>query len=262
MADSPHAKLLTDERRRQIRSIVDEKGSVSVEELAQLFNISSVSIRSDLKLLDEQGALVRSRGGALALRDTEDLPIKIKESLHRAEKIRIAEVAVQQIEDGETIILDSGSTTAELAKQIRNLKNIQLNVITNALNIAAILANTPHVNLIMLGGLLRANSFSLSGPQAEIALDGLHADRLFLGVDSIDPDIGLMTPYMLEAQLNAKMIKISRKVIAVADASKLMRRNLSVIARVDQLDLLITDKSAQPKMIEQFRHAGVQVVVV
>jgi DeoR family transcriptional regulator of aga operon len=233
-----------------------------VDELATNFGLSKVSIRSDLRHLDAMGVLVRSRGGALVIRDGDDLPINIKENLHRAQKVRIAEEAVRQIVDGETIILDSGSTTAEIAKRIRGLKLNSINVITNALNIAVLLANTSHVNLIMLGGVLRNNSFSLSGAQAEKALEGLYADRLFLGVDSIDPQIGLMTPHLMEAQLNAKMIQMSRKVIAVADSSKLMRRNLSVIARMDQIHMLITDKAAQPEMIESFSATGVEVVLV
>lgn len=256
------SKLMIDERRRLIREMVEARGSVTVDELADSFGISKVSIRSDLRLLDSMGVLVRSRGGALVIRDGDDLPITIKENLHRAQKIRIAEEAVKQIVDGETIILDSGSTTAEIAKQIRGLKLNSINVITNALNIAVLLANTTHVNLIMLGGVLRNNSYSLSGPQAERALEGLYADRLFLGVDSIDPEIGLMTPHLLEAQLNAKMIQISRRVIAVADSSKLMRRNLSVIARMDQINMLITDKAAPANLVELFNATGVDVVLV
>jgi len=261
-AEPADNKLMIEERRRKIREMVEAKGSVTVDELAESFGLSKVSIRSDLRLLDSMGVLVRSRGGALVIRDGDDLPVTIKENLHRAQKIRIAEEAVKQIVDGETIVLDSGSTTAEIAKQIRGLKLNSINVITNALNIAVLLANTPHVNLIMPGGILRNNSFSLSGPQAERALEGLYADRLFLGVDSIDPEIGLMTPYLLEAQLNAKMIQISRRVIAVADASKLMRRNLSVIARMDQIHMLITDRSAQPQMVELFKATGIEVVLV
>ncbi|MET3107790.1 DeoR family transcriptional regulator of aga operon [Oxalobacteraceae bacterium GrIS 2.11] len=260
--ESADHKLMIEERRRQIREMVEAKGSVTVDELAEHFAISKVSIRSDLRALDTQGALVRSRGGALVIRDGEDLPINIKENLHRAQKVRIAEEAVKQIVDGETIILDSGSTTAEIAKLIRGMKFTSINVITNALNIAVLLANTPHVNLVMPGGVLRANSFCLSGPQAEHALDGLYADRLFLGVDSIDPEIGLMTPHLLEAQLNAQMIKISRKVIAVTDSSKLMRRNLSVIARMDQIDTLITDKAAPANLVDLFTATGVEVILV
>ncbi|MBW8893638.1 MAG: DeoR/GlpR transcriptional regulator, partial [Burkholderiales bacterium] len=93
------------------------------------------------------------------------------------------------------------------------------------------------------------------------ALQGLYADRLFLGVDSLDPDIGLMTPHLLEAQLNAQMMKISRQVVAVADASKLMKRNLSVIAPVEQLDMLITDTGADQAIVDQLRGRGIEVVL-
>ncbi len=157
------------------------------------------------------------------------------------------------IRDGETVILDSGTTTTEIAKQIRTLKLASINVITNALNIAVLLANSSHVNVIIPGGVLRQKSLSLSGPQAEQALSTLHADVLFLGVDSLDPQIGLMTPYVLEAQLNAQMIRISQRVVAVTDSSKLLRRNLSVIAPVDQMDVLITDSGADAACIEAIR---------
>jgi DeoR family transcriptional regulator, aga operon transcriptional repressor len=254
--------MLVEERRRCIRELVEAQEKVTVEELSARFATSAVTIRGDLKALADIGVLVRTHGGALVQRDDDDLPISVKENLHHAEKARIAAAAAALIEDGETIMLDSGTTTAEIAKQIRGLKLSSINVITNALNVAVLLANTSHVQLIMLGGMLRPKSYSLSGPQAEAALDGLQADRLFLGVDSIDPEIGLMTPHVLEAQLNACMIKAARQVIAVADSSKLLRRNLSVIAKVEQIDMLITDTGAHPDTVAALRARGVEVVLV
>ena len=114
----------------------------------------------------------------------------------------------------------------------------------------------------MLGGMLRHMSYSLAGPQAEQVLRGLHADRLFLGVDSLDPEIGLMTPDVLEAQLNALMIQVSREVIAVTDSSKFQRRSLSVIASIDKLHKLITDTGASPQMVAALRARGVKVILV
>jgi DeoR family transcriptional regulator of aga operon len=166
------------------------------------------------------------------------------------------------IRDGETIILDSGTTTAGIAGRIGRLRLRSLTVITNALNIAASVAELPHVRLIMIGGLLRQVSSSLVGPQAEQVLRGLHADRLFLGVDSLDPEIGVMTPDVLEAQLNALMIEVSHEVIAVADASKFLRRSLSVIAPVEKIHKLITDKSASPEVVDALRARGVEVILV
>jgi DeoR family transcriptional regulator of aga operon len=255
------SKPAIDERRGMIRELVERQGRVGVTQLATRFGVSTVSIRNDLNALDGLGAIVRSRGGALALRDGEDLHLTVKQNLHRTQKVRIAEAAARLIQDGETIILDSGSTTAEIAKQIRATTLRSINVITNALNVAQLLVDAPQVNLIMLGGVLRSRSFSLAGPQAERALDGLCADRLFLGVDSIDPEIGLMTQHLQEAQLNVRMMAVSRQVVAVADASKLMRRSLSVIARAEQIDMLITDHSARPESVAAFQKKGIQVLL-
>jgi len=260
--DGDEPMLLLEERRREIRALIEEKGKVTTDQLAVRFNTSLVTIRGDLNALAETGQIVRTHGGALAHRDGEEVPIEIKQSLRHAEKVRIAAAAVTMIQEGDTILLDSGSTTGEIAKQIRTLKLHGINVITNALNVAVTLAQAPHVRLVMLGGVLRPNSFSLSGPQAETALAGLQADRLFLGVDSLDPEIGLMTPHLLEAQLNAQMIRAARQVIAVADSSKLLRRSLSVIAKVEQIHTLITDQGASPDSVAALRTRGVDVVLV
>lgn len=258
----PVAGLAMQERRRRIRTLIEESDRATVTELAERFGVSAVTIRTDLAALENLGAVVRTHGGALPQGDSSELPIDVKQTLHRAEKIRIAAAAVELIRDGETVILDSGTTTAEIARQIRTLRLTSINVITNALNIAALLANAPHVNVIIPGGVLRQKSWSLSGPQGEQALSTLQADVLFLGVDSLDPEIGLMTPYVLEAQLNALMIRIARRVVAVTDSSKLLRRSLSVIAPVDQVDLLITDTSANMQCVEAIRARGVAVRLV
>jgi DeoR family transcriptional regulator of aga operon len=262
-ADDPiESGLLLEERRRRICDLLREHGRVTVEDLSRRFNTSAVTIRLDLDALEGIGALMRTRGGALARRENDDLPILVKQTLHHAEKIRIASTAAALIQDGETIILDSGTTTAEIARQIRALNLKTLNVITNALNIAMLLADVRAVQLIMPGGLLRRNSNSLSGHIAEAAIENLRADRLFLGADGLDPQIGLMTPHLAEAQLNARMIHISRQVVAVADSSKLMRRNISVIATVDQLHMLITDSAARADVVEELRRRGVDVRLV
>jgi DeoR family transcriptional regulator of aga operon len=254
--------LLVDERRRRICDLLQETGRVTVNALALRFDTSEVTIRHDLAALEAAGELERTRGGALTRRENDDLPIRVKQTLRHAEKVRIAKAAVALIGEGETIILDSGTTTAEIARQLRTLNVRSINVITNALNIAMLLSDVPAVRLIMLGGILRQESHSLAGHMAENALENLQADRLFLGADGLDPDIGLMTPHLPEAQLNARMIQISRQVVAVSDASKLMRRNVCVIAKLDQLHMLITDTSAPPEVVAEMRRRGVDVRLV
>lgn len=253
------AILMLGERRHKILDLLAKHGRVTVDELARAFRTSTATIRNDLANLASAGALERTHGGALAIRDGQDRPIAVKRTLHHAEKVRIAREAVTLIKDGETIVFDSGTTTAEIAKQLRHMEFSSLNVITIALNIAVLLADIPWVRLIMPGGVLRPESNAFSGYMAEAAISGLQADRLFLGADGLDPECGVMTPHLLEAQLNAKMIAISRQVVAVADASKLKRRNISLIARVEQLHMLITDSAADPTVVAELRRRGVEV---
>jgi DeoR family transcriptional regulator, aga operon transcriptional repressor len=251
--------LLVGERRHRILDLLREHGRVTVDALASRFATSAVTIRNDLSALEAGRSLERTHGGALLRRDDEDQPLTVKRTLHHAEKVRIAKVAVGLIQDGETVILDSGTTTAEIAKQIRKLEVRSINVITNALNVATLLADVPSVRLIMPGGILRPESNSLSGHMAEAALADLQADRLFLGADALDPERGVMTPHLPEALLNARMIAISRQVIAVADSSKLLRRNISLIARVEQLHMLITDSGANPNVVAELQRRGIEV---
>jgi len=257
-------RLLTEERRRKIVAMVEQQGRATVEELAALFGVSTVTVRIDLEHLARAGSLARTHGGALPAANAAvlDAPLSVKATQHQPEKVRIAQAAAAMIRSGETIILDSGTTTAEIARQITRLRLESLTVITNALNIALELSGPAHIRVLMLGGMLRPLSYSLVGPHAEQALEGLTADKLFLGVDGVDPDVGVTTPEPLEAELNALMIRISRETIAVCDSSKLGRRSLSVIAPVSSLRQIITDDAASPAMVAALRAQGARVLLV
>jgi DeoR family transcriptional regulator, aga operon transcriptional repressor len=262
MPQASESGLLIEERRRRIRDLLRDHGRVTVDALASRFGTSQVTIRADLSALETVGALTRTHGGAVPSTDEADAPLGIKKLRHHAEKVRIANAALALIRDGETIILDSGTTTAEIARGLRTLPLTSVNVITNALNIAALLLEVPSVRLIVPGGILRRESNSLSGPLAESALANLQADRVYLGADAIDPEIGVMTPHLAEARLNAEMIRISQQVVVVADSSKLQRRNISLIAKVEQLDMLITDRGAPDQAVADLRTRGVEVRLV
>ena len=256
-------KLLIEERRRRILDMVNSQERVTVSDLVEAFGISAVTIRGDLDALDEQGGLVRSHGGAVKrLNPLQDYPIQVKEILHHAAKVRIAQAAAQLIRSDQKIILDSGTTTAEIARQIKQSKFSSLTVITNALNIAMELANLPYVSVIMLGGMLRQMSYSLVGPHAEQILTDLNADHVFLGVDGLDPELGLSTPDVFEAKLNTLMIRVSRQVTVVADSSKLGQRSLSVISRVESVHRVITDAKAPSNVVAALRSRSVEVLLV
>jgi DeoR family transcriptional regulator of aga operon len=256
-------KLLVEERRRKILEILDEQERVTVEELVSRFRISAVTVRGDLDALAELGALVRSHGGAVKkVSPLQDYPLNVKETLHHSEKVRIGHAAAQLIKQDQTVILDSGTTTVEIARQIKFLKLKSVTVITNALNIAMELANLPHVSVIMLGGMLRQMSYSLVGPQAEQTLRDLNAHHVFLGVDGIDLDIGLSTPDVFESQLNSLMIKVAREVTVVSDSSKFGRRSLSVISRIDTVHRVISDDKIAPEIVAQLQARNIEVIIV
>jgi DeoR family transcriptional regulator of aga operon len=257
------SRLLVEERRRLIVEQVEREGRATVEELAARFATSPVTIRADLEALARNAAIVRSHGGALpAPAHALDTPLSIKETRHHAQKRRIGQAAAKLVEDGETIILDSGSTTIEIARALRQRKWSELTVITNGLHIALELGAIPAIRVMMLGGLLRASSQSLVGSGAEQMLAQLSADRLFLGVDGIDPEVGVTTPDPQEATLNALMIRVSREVIGVFDSSKFGQRSLSVIAPLSGLHRIFSDTGAAPEHVRALEEAGVQVKLV
>ena len=199
--------MLNEERRRAIVENLNREGRVLVTDLAQQFETSQVTIRKDLEILHSQGLIHRTHGGALPAREgaLEDPTLREKEKLHRREKLHIAAAAARMVKEGQVFILDSGTTATAVARSLREFHN--LTIITNAVNIAAELSGTS-VEVILTGGTLRKNSFSLVGPIAEETLRRLSADLLFLGVDGFDTQYGLSTPNLLEAKVNRVMVDI------------------------------------------------------
>jgi DeoR family transcriptional regulator of aga operon len=253
--------MLNEERQRAILEILTREGRVLVTELATRFRTSQVTIRKDLETLHANGRIHRTHGGALPARDgaLEDPSLREKEKLHRREKLQIAAAAARMVSEGQVVILDSGTTTTAIARALRHLH--RLSVITNAVNIAAELAGSS-LEVILTGGTLRMNSFSLVGPIAEETLRRLNADLLFLGVDGFDVHSGLSTPNLLEAKVNRAMMDVARVTVAVCDGSKFGRRSLSLIAPPSDVHHVITDRSAPKSDVSALRKAGIEVTVV
>jgi DeoR family transcriptional regulator of aga operon len=253
--------LLNEERRRAILEVLNREGRVLVLDLAKRFETSQVTVRRDLESLHDHGLIHRTHGGALPAREgaLEDPTLREKEKLHRKEKLRIAEVAARLVQEGQVAILDSGTTTTAIARALRHFQN--LTIVTNAVNIAAELSGTS-VEVILTGGILRKNSFSLVGPIAEETLRRLNADLLFLGVDGFDVHYGLSTPNLLEAKVNRTMVEVAKRTIAVCDSSKFGRRSLSLIVPPTALHQVITDRGVPESDVSALKKAGIEVTLV
>jgi DeoR family transcriptional regulator of aga operon len=254
--------LLNEERRRAILAALHREGRVLVTDLAQQFHTSQVTIRKDLEILDAHGLVHRTHGGALPSRQAgalEDPTLREKEKLHRKEKLAIASAAAQLVKEGQVVILDSGTTTTAIARALRDFQN--LTIVTNAVNIAAELSGAA-VEVILTGGTLRKNSFSLVGPIAEETLHRLNADILFLGVDGFDVHYGLSTPNLLEAKVNRVMVEVAKRTVAVCDSSKFGRRSLSLIVPPTSLHEIITDRAAPKADLRVLKKSGIEVTIV
>lgn len=231
----------TSERRQQISALVSQRGSVQVAPLAKRFGVSLQTIRKDLHYLTKRGVTERSYGGAIAANAVNVIAepaVEAKRSIHTAEKARIGQMAAAMIAPSDSVVLDSGTTTLEIA---RALPDHEITVLTNDLDILVALSTKARINVVMLGGTLRRKNNAFYGSQTVKALDDLHVDKLFLGVDGFDLECGITTHYEPEAMLNRKMVQAARQVVAVTDSSKFGRVCLHRIIGVVDIDDLITD---------------------
>lgn len=229
------------QRRQEILNLIREDGHAKVQKLAQIFKVSDVTIRQDLEALEEMGYVQREHGGAF-LKDVGNFASTgtlINESVKVVEKQELARKAVSLIREGDSIILDSGSTTTELAKLMNGMKN--LNVITNALNIAYILGGNPGINLIVSGGEFKAPTLSLTGDMAAATFKGLHVDKCFLATAGISSDMQLTYPSLSDLVVKSAMIRAANKVYLLADSSKIGVSSFASLGRISLIDTLITD---------------------
>ncbi|MBV9963709.1 MAG: DeoR/GlpR transcriptional regulator [Parafilimonas sp.] len=248
-------------RRKKILEHVKEKGEVLVGKLSKEFKVSEVTIRNDLEYLERKNLLLRARGGAIHTENHVGIDQRIteKNKLHAIEKSAIGKAAASLINDGDTIIIDSGTTTAEIVKHLGSIK--YLNIITNALNIANLLMAYPNINVIIPGGYLRQNAMSLVGPLAEKNLRNFFVDKVFLSTDGFDTKQGIFTPNIDEAHLNEIMIDITKEVILVTDSSKFKRKSLAFICGLEKIKKIVTDKNIPADDKKRLEDAGVEVLI-
>jgi DeoR family transcriptional regulator of aga operon len=248
-------------RHEQILEKLKKEGSVAVLDLCNELKVSSVTIRKDLKLLEDKQLLYRTHGGGTLKNPyTSDRPVNEKEKINVTEKENIAKAAAALIEVNDSIIIGSGTTAQILASHIKPQGS--LTVITASLHVASALIHHPETEVLQLGGTLRKSSVSATGLYAERMLDDFSSSKLFLGVDGIDIEFGLTTTNATEAQLNRKMIQVAQKTIVLADSSKFGRRGYAKICKLEDVQQVITDAGISDHTVSILKGMGIEVTIV
>jgi DeoR family transcriptional regulator of aga operon len=251
----------TEDRRQIILQRLQEEGEVAFGELAQGLGTSEMTIRRDLELLEIEGIARRVRGGAIAVRSRSYEPPILQRSSHEAgAKKRIGQAAAALLEDGESTILDVGTTVLEMAKAIS--PSLSLTVITSSLLIATELAGKPLANVIVTGGVVRHGEMSLIGPQAEESFAGFNCDSIFLGVAGVSETKGLSEYNLDDARVKRAAMNAARRVVVLADASKIGQLAFANVALLSEIDLLITNASPDHRSVRAIKEQGVEVLHV
>ena len=251
--------MFAEERQREISVILHENGSVKVNELSEHFNVSEATIRRDLQEMESKKLLKKTHGGAVKIDVTNFEPSFMDKKDERSEeKHCIAKYAAGMIKNGDTIILDSGTTTLELCK---NIIAENITVITNSIDIAAELTSRSDVKLILTGGMLRPTTRAMVGYVCEKMLKNFRVDKVFLGANGVSLTSGVTTPDITEAQAKKAMISSSNKVILVADSSKLENICFSVICPITEVSTIITSGDISKEVSNDFIRQGIEFIV-
>lgn len=249
------------ERHKFILDELSMAGFVTVSDLAKDLGVTMVTVRKDLKFLEDKGLLYRSHGSATSVSPyVPDRSVQLKKLEQVEEKKRIAQKAMEYLEDHEAIIIGSGTTMGAFAQAIPRKK--PLTVLTAAMNVTLALIDSTEAELVQLGGVVRKSSSSVVGYYAEEMLESFACSKLFLSVDGISLEFGLTTSNMMEAHLNSQMIRSVQKTIVLADSGKFGRKGFGKISELEDVDVIITDSGISELYLSKLEEKGIEVVVV
>ena len=250
----------TPERQKQILSLLSHQRLLRVSEIVKRFSISEATARRDLESLAQQGKAQRVHGGVIAVEQAPpELPILEREGEQSNEKARIGRVTADLVADRETIFLGSGTTVLEVARNLRNRKN--LTVITNSLPVLNMLAGTEDITVISLGGMLRESELSFIGHITEQALAEVRVDKVIMGTRGVSLEHGLTNDYLQETLTDRAILKIGREIIIVADNTKVNRVSTALLAPLNSLHTLVTDVKVDKKFVQALKKQGINVIV-
>lgn len=234
--------MLAAERRNRILRLLTRKGSVTVTELSKLFKVVPITVRRDLEILEQEGKLVRSRGGAVVNNEPFLLkPLVDKETLNHEAKAKIGQVAATLVNDGETVFLDGGSTCIEVARALRLNVEKRVTVVTNGLKVAVELSPCPHITTVLVGGVCAHHNYEAMGFDTVESLKRLRAHKYFMGIDAIVPDHGISDGDPHQVPLKLAKVASSQEVIGVCDKSKLGRIAVAQVGPISLLSRLVMD---------------------
>lgn len=251
--------MLPLQRKNEIKKFISERGFASVIELSNYFNVSVMTIRRDLNDLEEEGVIQRSHGGAVKSEDSFAFMSTItKADQYSDEKARIGKMGASLINDGDTIALDSGTTTYEIAK---NLMDKKITVITNAINILLELMKNPKIEILFAGGIVQRGMLNTLGYQTDSFIAGYRADKAFIGIEGLHTESGITILDPTNAHSKQMMIAIARETIVVCDHSKINRVATSFVAKLNQISFVITDNGINEDALNQLEEY-VKVITV
>ncbi len=252
--------MLANERRMKILELIQEDGSARVKNLSELFDVTEPTIRQDLEKLEADGHIIREHGGAyLRTMSQQVKTLSLQHTDNLEQKRKIAEKALTFVDDGDSIILDSGSTVSELAKLLDSKQN--LTVITNALNIALALGTNPSCQLLVTGGEFKPPTLSLTGEKAAAFFKDAYVDKLFLATGGISPNLDLTYPGFNDLPVKKAMIESAGQTFLLADSSKFDKASFASLGKLSQVDYLITDHELTTDMKNRINDLGVKVII-
>lgn len=252
--------MYAQERYQAILDRTRADGRVDVANLAVELDVTPETVRRDLTHLERRGLLRRVHGGAIRIeREGFEPGLEAREGLHAAEKKAIAQAALAELPDGGSIILDGGTTTYSLAEILPT--DVELSVVTHSVPIAALLAGRPNITLHLVGGTIRGRTLAATGVWAERSLADVRADVAFVGTNGLTVEDGLTTPDMAEAVVKRAVVGAGKRVVVLADHTKIGRAELIRVVPVTALDTVVTDSGLDPALGEEIEAAGVQVVL-
>lgn len=251
--------MFAEERKREILKLLQVQGKVKTLALAERFEVSEPTIRRDINEMDEQGLLIRTHGGAIALEPAEQEPSFVEKSdRFLKEKEQIGRIAAAMIHDGDTVVMDTGTTTLMIA---RHMQAENVTVVTNSLDIAYELEHKPNIEILITGGIIRWNTRAMIGPVADAALERFRVDMAFIGANAVSLENGITTPNIGEADIKRKMMQVAKKTFVVLDHTKFDKTTFSRIADLNEISGIITDPGVSEETVRRYEQADVSIIL-